>query len=201
MKTPIKVLDAMNSLTENDEWGDDNQMLEETLSPDDWRLQTILKYRAETNKHEREKEKQAVRKVHNYFKKNNINNPYIQANILDKLGAKRSAIMRVTKLNRQEYFEHVKKINDSNAKQGRLPILDVVAMLRTIDLHKLLKSVNYQKGSIKMLKIILCTLLGALFAYFYMAGQYVIGNWIGVLWIAVVTTEKSDFEFLIKKLK
>ena len=41
MTIPKRLSEAMDSLTVNHEWGGVNEMPEEILAPDDWRLQEI----------------------------------------------------------------------------------------------------------------------------------------------------------------
>ncbi len=45
MTIPKRLSEAMDSLTVNHEWGGVNEMPEEILAPDDWRLQEIMKFR------------------------------------------------------------------------------------------------------------------------------------------------------------
>lgn len=127
----------MNSLSKNNEWGKDDEMLEDVLAPSDWRLKAILEYRTEMNKQERKKEKQAVIKARRCLVKNNINNPYAQAIVLHKLGAARAVILEVTKLSRKEYYDHVGIIFGNKHNHEQLRILDVLARLRTTDLRAL----------------------------------------------------------------
>ena len=140
METPTELLDAMNSLTENDEWGGYNQSLEDVLDPDDWRLKVILKYRDETKKNELEKEKKAITLARQCLEKDNIKNPYAQALILRKLGARLSVILQVTSLSRNGYYDHVAIISSGESNnRAQLSALDILAKLETVDFRKLLE--------------------------------------------------------------
>ncbi len=140
METPTELLDAMNSLTENDEWGGYNQLLEDVLDPNDWRLKVILKYRDETKKNELEKEKKAITLARQCLEKDNIKNPYAQALILRKLGARLSVILQVTSLSRNGYYDHVAIISSGESNnRAQLSALDILAKLETVDFRKLLE--------------------------------------------------------------
>ena len=140
METPTELLDAMNSLTENNEWGGYNQSLEDVLDPDDWRLKVILKYRDETKKNELEKEKKAITLARQCLEKDNIKNPYAQALILRKLGARLSVILQVTSLSRNGYYDHVAIISSGESNnRAQLSALDILAKLETVDFRKLLE--------------------------------------------------------------
>ncbi len=140
METPLEVLDAMNSLTENNEWGSYNQPLEDVLDPDDWRLKVILEYRAEMKKREQDKEKKGAMLARQCLEKNNIKNPYAQALVLRKLGARLSVILQVTNLSRNGYYDHVAIISSGKSNnRAQLSMLDILAKLETVDFRELLK--------------------------------------------------------------
>lgn len=73
METPTELLEAMNSLSENDEWGGYNVMPETILDKNDWRLKAIMQYRKAMNEQEGKQERQAAVEIRRIFKSNNIN--------------------------------------------------------------------------------------------------------------------------------
>lgn len=143
METPTELLEAMNSLSENDEWGGANVMPETILDKNDWRLKAIMNYRKAMKKQEVKQERQAAVVIRRIFKKNNINNPYIQAVVLCKLGVRRAAILQVTKLHRKEYYEHVTTLFRNKFKAEKITLLDAVALLQGDGIKRIMKGINY----------------------------------------------------------
>jgi hypothetical protein len=143
METPTELLEAMNSLSENDEWGGYNVLPEEILDKNDWRLKAIMQYRKAMKEQEGKQERQAAVVIRRIFKSNNINNPYIQAVVLCKLGARRSSILQVTKLSTNEYYEHVAPLFRNKIKAEKITLLDVVAILQGDGAKRIMKGINY----------------------------------------------------------
>lgn len=139
MKTPTKLLEAMNSLTENNEWGKAEEMPEDVLAPDDWRLKEILEYRTEMKLREAKRIKEAECRIKQYFQKHNINNPFVQAYILRKIGTKQLNILKITGLSKPEYYRHVGVLFRNAGNYGQLRITDVEAVLRQEKLYDLLE--------------------------------------------------------------
>ncbi|MCD7123667.1 hypothetical protein [Limosilactobacillus caviae] len=145
MQTPVKLIEAMDSLTENHEWGGATEMPEDVLAPDDWRLKAILNYRAETKRRDSSKAKQAEERIKRYFAINNISNPYAQAFILRKIGTAQIEILRITGLSKNDYYNHIGMLFRSKKNYGHLRVLDVEAMLRKANLKLLLEGRQWEK--------------------------------------------------------
>ena len=141
MAIPKRLSKAMDSLTVNHEWGGVNEMPEEILAPDDWRLQEIMKFRKGLKLREPRRIKEAEWRIKQYFYKHNINNPFAQAYILRKIGTKQSTILKITGLSKPEYYRHV-GVLFRNTGYGQLRITDVEAVLRQAKISDILKDVN-----------------------------------------------------------
>ena len=139
METPTKLLEAMNSLTKNNEWGGYNVMPEKILDPDDWRLKAILEYRTEMKLREPRRIKEAEWRIKKYFQKHNINNPFAQAYILRKIGTKQSTILKITGLSKPEYYRHVGVLFRNAGNYRQLRIMDIEVVLRQEKLYDLLE--------------------------------------------------------------
>ena len=143
METPTELLEAMNSLSENDEWGGYNVMPETILDKNDWRLKAIMKYRKAMKDQEGKQERQAAVTIRRIFKSNNINNPYIQGVVLVKLGVRRSGVLKVTKLGRNEYYQHVAPLFRNDFRTDRITLLDAAALLQGEGVKRIMKGINY----------------------------------------------------------
>ncbi len=142
METPTELLEAMDSLSKNDEWGGYNVMPETILDKNDWRLKVILKYRAEMKLREPRRIKEAEQRIKQYFHKHNINNPFAQAYILRKLEAKQSTILKITGLSRPDYYRHVGSLFHNAGSYRQLRIVDVEVVLRQEKLYDLLEETH-----------------------------------------------------------
>ena len=142
METPLRLLEAMNSLTKNNEWGGLNVMPEEILDPDDWRLQEIMKFRKELKLREPRRIKEAECRIKQYFQKHNINNPFAQAYILRKIGTKQSSILKLTGLSKHDYYLHVGSLFRNTGNYRQLRITDVEVVLMQEKLYDILKEAN-----------------------------------------------------------
>ena len=142
MTIPKRLSEAMDSLTINHEWGGVNEMPEEVLDPDDWRLQEIMKFRKSLKLREPKRIKEAERRIKQYFYKHNINNPFAQAYILRKIGTKQAIILKITGLSKPEYYRHVGVLFRNTGYYGQLRITDVEAVLRQEKISDILKDAN-----------------------------------------------------------
>ena len=142
MAIPKRLSKAMDSLTVNHEWGGVNEMPEEILAPDDWRLQEIMKFRKSLKLREPRRIKEAEWRIKQYFYKHNINNPFAQAYILRKIGTKQSTILKITELSKPEYYRHVGVLFRNTGYYGQLRITDVEAVLRQAKISDISKDVN-----------------------------------------------------------
>ena len=142
METPLRLLEAMNSLTKNNEWGGNNVMPEEILDPDDWRLQEIMKFRKELKLREPRRIKEAECRIKQYFQKHNINNPFAQAYILRKIGTKQSSILKLTGLSKHDYYSHVGSLFRNTGNYRQLRITDVEVVLMQEKLYDLLEETH-----------------------------------------------------------
>lgn len=145
METPAALIEAMDSLTENHEWGGATEMLEDVLAPDDWRLKVIHDYRKQTAERDSSKVKQAEERIKHYFVVNNVNNPYAQAFILRQIGTVQVEILRITGLSKNDYYNHIGVLFRSKKDYGHLKVLDVEALLRKADLKTLLEGRQWEK--------------------------------------------------------
>ena len=142
MTIPKRLSEAMDSLTVNHEWGGVNEMPEEILAPDDWRLQEIMKFRKDLKLREPRRIKEAEWRIKQYFYKHNINNPFAQAYILRKIGTKQSSILKLTGLSKHDYYLHVGSLFRNTGNYGQLRITDVEVVLRQEKISDILKDVN-----------------------------------------------------------
>ena len=142
METPLRLLEAMNSLTKNNEWGGNNVMPEEILDPDDWRLQEIMKFRKELKLREPRRIKEAEWRIKQYFQKHNINNPFAQAYILRKIGTKQSSILKLIGLSKHDYYLHVGSLFRNTGNYRQLRITDVEVVLMQEKLYDLLEETH-----------------------------------------------------------
>ena len=142
MTIPKRLYEAMNSLSENSEWGGHNVMPEEILDPDDWRLQEIMKFRKGLKLREPRRIKEAEWRIKQYFHKHNINNPFAQAYILRKIGAKQSSILKLTGLSKHDYYLHVGSLFRNTGNYGQLRITDVEVVLTQEKLYDLLEETH-----------------------------------------------------------
>ena len=142
MTIPKRLSKAMDSLTVNHEWGGVNEMPEEILDPDDWRLQEIMKFRQGLKLREPRRIKEAEWRIKQYFHKHNINNPFAQAYILRKIGAKQSTILKITGLSKPEYYRHVGVLFRNTGYYGQLRITDVEVVLTQEKLYDLLEETH-----------------------------------------------------------
>ena len=142
MTIPKRLYEAMDSLTVNHEWGEVNEMPEDILDPDDWRLQEIMKFRKGLKLREPRRIKEAEWRIKQYFYKHNINNPFAQAYILRKIGTKQSTILKITGLSKPEYYRHVGVLFRNTGYYGQLRITDVEAVLRQEKISDILKDAN-----------------------------------------------------------
>lgn len=142
MTIPKRLSKAMDSLTVNHEWGGVNEMPEEILDPDDWRLQEIMKFREGLKLREPRRIKKAEWRIKQYFYKHNINNPFAQAYILRKIGTKQSSILKLTGLSKHDYYLHVGSLFHNTGNYRQLRITDVEVVLRQEKISDILKDVN-----------------------------------------------------------
>lgn len=142
MTIPKRLYEAMDSLTVNHEWGGVNEMPEEILDPDDWRLQEIMKFRKGLKLRESRRIKGAEWRIKQYFHKHDINNPLAQAYILRKIGTKQSTILKITGLSKPEYYRHVGVLFRNTGHYGRLRITDVEVVLTQEKLYDLLEETH-----------------------------------------------------------
>ena len=142
MAIPKRLYKAMGSLTVNHEWGEVNEMPEDILDPDDWRLQEIMKFRRDLELREARRIKESERRIKQYFHKHNINNPFAQAYILRKIGAKQSTILKITGLSKPEYYRHVGVLFRNTGNYGQLRITDVEVVLTQEKLYDLLEDTH-----------------------------------------------------------
>ncbi|MFQ6725618.1 hypothetical protein NM958_02380 [Limosilactobacillus reuteri] len=142
MKIPKRLSKAMDSLTVNHEWGGINEMPEDILDPDDWRLQEIMKFRKELKLREPKRIKEAERRIKQYFYKHNINNPFSQAYILRKIGTKQSSILKLTGLSKHDYYLHVGSLFRNTGNYRQLRITDVEVVLTQEKISDILKDAN-----------------------------------------------------------
>ncbi|WP_433597326.1 hypothetical protein [Limosilactobacillus reuteri] len=142
METPLRLLEAMDSLSKNNEWGGNDVMPEEILDPDDWRLKAILEYRIEMKLREPKRIKEAEWRIKQYFQKHNINNPFAQAYILRKIGTKQSTILKITGLSKPEYYRHVGSLFRNTGNYRQLRITDVEVVLMQEKLYDLLEETH-----------------------------------------------------------
>lgn len=142
MTIPKRLSEAMDSLTVNHEWGGVNEMPEEILDPDDWRLQEIMKFRRELELREARRIKESEWRIKQYFHKHNINNPFAQAYILRKIEATKSTILEITGLSKPEYYRHIGVLFRNAGYYGQLRITDVEVVLTQEKLHDLLEETH-----------------------------------------------------------
>ena len=142
MTIPKRLYEAMGSLTVNHEWGEVNEMLEDILDPDDWRLQEIMKFRKGLKLREPRRIKEAEWRIKQYFYKHNINNPFAQAYILRKIGTKQSSILKLTGLSKHDYYLHVGSLFRNTGNYGQLRITDVEVVLTQEKLYDLLEETH-----------------------------------------------------------
>lgn len=142
METPLRLLEAMDSLTINHEWGGVNEMPEEVLDPDDWRLQEIMKFRKGLKLREPRRIKEAEWRIKQYFYKHNINNPFAQAYILRKIGTKQSSVLKLTGLSKHDYYLHVGSLFRNTGNYRQLRITDVEVVLMQEKLYDLLEETH-----------------------------------------------------------
>lgn len=142
MAIPKRLSKAMDSLTVNHEWGGVNEMPEEILAPNDWRLQEIMKFRKGLKLREPRRIKEAEWRIKQCFYKHNINNPFAQAYILRKIGAKQSTILKITGLSKPEYYSHVGVLFRNTGYYGQLRITDVEVVLTQEKLYDLLEETH-----------------------------------------------------------
>lgn len=142
MTIPKRLSEAMDSLTVNHEWGGVNEMPEEILAPDDWRLQEIMKFRKGLKLREPRRIKEAEWRIKQYFYKHNINNPFAQAYILRKIGTKQATILKITGLSKPEYYRHVGVLFRNTGYYGQLRITDVEVVLTQEKLYDLLEETH-----------------------------------------------------------
>ena len=142
MAIPKRLYKAMGSLTVNHEWGEVNEMPEDILDPDDWRLQEIMKFRRDLELREARRIKESERQIKQYFHKHNINNPFAQAYILRKIGTKQATILKITGLSKPEYYRHVGVLFRNTGYYGQLRITDVEVVLMQENLYDILKDAN-----------------------------------------------------------
>ena len=142
MTIPKRLSEALDSLTLNHEWGGVNEMPEEVLDPDDWRLQEIMKFRKGLKLREPRRIKEAEWRIKQYFYKHNINNPFAQAYILRKIGTKQATILKITGLSKPEYYSHEGVLFRNTGYYGQLRITDVEAVLRQEKISDILKDAN-----------------------------------------------------------
>ena len=142
MAIPKRLSEAMDSLTVNHEWGGVNEMPEDILDPDDWRLQEIMKFRKGLKLREPRRIKEAEWRIKQYFHKHNINNPFAQAYILRKIGTKQATILKITGLPKPEYYRHVGVLFRNTGYYGQLRITDVEVVLTQEKLYDLLEETH-----------------------------------------------------------
>ena len=142
MTIPKRLSEAMDSLTVNHEWGGVNEMPEEILAPDDWRLQEIMKFRKELKLREPKRIKEAEWRIKQYFYKHNINNPFAQAYILRKIGTKQSSILKLTGLSKHDYYLHVGSLFRNTGNYRQLRSTDVEGVLMHEKLYDLLEETH-----------------------------------------------------------
>lgn len=142
MTIPKRLYEAMDSLSKNNEWGGPNEMPEDILDPDDWRLQEIMKFRKGLKLREPRRIKEAEWRIKQYFHKHNINNPFAQAYILRKIGTKQSSILKLTGLSKQDYYLHVGSLFRNTGNYGQLRITDVEVVLTQEKLYDLLEETH-----------------------------------------------------------
>ena len=142
MTIPKRLSEAMDSLTVNHEWGGVNEMPEEILDPDDWRLQEIMKFRKDLKLREPKRIKEAEWRIKQYFYKHNINNPFAQAYILRKIGTKQSSILKLTGLSKHDYYLHVGSLFRNTGNYRQLRITDVEVVLMQEKLYDLLEETH-----------------------------------------------------------
>lgn len=142
MTIPKRLSKAMDSLTVNHEWGGVNEMPEEILDPDDWRLQEIMKFRREFELREARRIKEAEWRIKQYFHKHNINNHFAQAYILRKIGTKQSSILKLTGLSKHDYYLHVGSLFRNTGNYRQLRITDVEVVLTQEKLYDLLEETH-----------------------------------------------------------
>ena len=142
MTIPKRLSEAMDSLTVNHEWGGVNEMPEEILAPDDWRLQEIMKFRKELKLREPKRIKEAEWRIKQYFYKHNINTPFAQAYILRKIGTKQSSILKLTGLSKHDYYLHVGSLFRNTGNYRQLRITDVEVVLMQEKLYDLLEETH-----------------------------------------------------------
>ena len=142
MTIPKRLSKAMDSLTVNHEWGEVNEMPEDILDPDDWRLQEIMKFRRDLELREARRVKESEWRIKQYFHKRNINNHFAQAYILRKIGAKQSTILKITGLSKPEYYRHVGVLFRNTGNYGQLRITDVEVVLTQEKLYDLLEETH-----------------------------------------------------------
>lgn len=142
MTIPKRLSKAMDSLTVNHEWGGFNEMPEEILAPNDWRLQEIMKFRKGLKLREARRIKEAEWRIKQYFYKHNINNPLAQAYILRKIGTKQSSILKLTGLSKHDYYLHVGSLFRNTGNYRQLRITDVEVVLMQEKLYDLLEETH-----------------------------------------------------------
>ena len=142
MTIPKRLYEAMDSLTVNHEWGEVNEMPEDILDPDDWRLQEIMKFRKGLKLREPRRIKEAEWRIKQYFYKHNINNPFAQAYILRKIGTKQSSILKLTGLSKHDYYLHVGSLFRNTGNYRQLRITDVEVVLTQEKLYDLLEETH-----------------------------------------------------------
>lgn len=142
MAIPKRLYEAMDSLSKNNEWGGVNEMPEDILDPDDWRLQEIMKFRKGLKLREPRRIKEAEWRIKQYFHKHNINNPFAQAYILRKIGTKQSSILKLTGLSKHDYYLHVGSLFRNTGNYGQLRITDVEVVLTQEKLYDLLEETH-----------------------------------------------------------
>ena len=142
MAIPKRLYKAMGSLTVNHEWGEVNEMPEDILDPDDWRPQEIMKFRKGLKLREPRRIKEAEWRIKQYFHKHNINNPFAQAYILRKIGAKQSSILKLTGLSKHDYYLHVGSLFRNTGNYRQLRITDVEVVLTQEKLYDLLEETH-----------------------------------------------------------
>lgn len=134
----------MDSLSKNNEWGRATEMPEDLLAPDDWRLKAILSYRKQTIENEGAKLERAGQRVKQYLIDNDVVNPYAQAYILRKIGLKQAWILKLTKLGKSDYYNHIAVLFRSKKRYGNKDILDVEMLLKYSNLNYLLEEKKWQ---------------------------------------------------------
>ncbi|MBB1124409.1 hypothetical protein [Limosilactobacillus albertensis] len=98
---------ALNSLTENNEWGNSSQSIDKMLQPKDWRMVEIKKFRKRLKEQEKKGDLEAIKSINEFFNTHNINDKIARAVLLRICGVDVRTICKIIKLSVSAYTSHV----------------------------------------------------------------------------------------------